>query len=241
MRTRSIGGLTVSAIGLGEMPMSIEDRPEEQVDRHHPRRAGRGGHADRHGRRLPPRPPASSVTASGSSPGPSRPTAATPATCWSPPRAATPGRATARGRWTARRSTCSEAAEASLKRPRRRRRSACTSSTAPTRAVPYADSIGALKRPARRGQDPAGRDVQRDRRPDRHGAARSSADASCRCRTSSRRLPVQRDELRHCARARHRVPALEPARRQRPGRRPRRPALARSRRSPTPMASRRSR
>ena len=30
MRTRSIGGLTVSAIGLGGMPMSIEDRPGEQ-------------------------------------------------------------------------------------------------------------------------------------------------------------------------------------------------------------------
>jgi len=30
MRTRSIGGLTVSAIGLGGMPMSIEGRPEEQ-------------------------------------------------------------------------------------------------------------------------------------------------------------------------------------------------------------------
>lgn len=30
MRTRSLGGLTVSAIGLGGMPMSIEGRPEEQ-------------------------------------------------------------------------------------------------------------------------------------------------------------------------------------------------------------------
>jgi aryl-alcohol dehydrogenase-like predicted oxidoreductase len=30
MRTRSIGGVTVSAIGLGGMPMSIEGRPEEQ-------------------------------------------------------------------------------------------------------------------------------------------------------------------------------------------------------------------
>jgi aryl-alcohol dehydrogenase-like predicted oxidoreductase len=30
MRTRSIGGRTVSAIGLGGMPMSIEGRPEEQ-------------------------------------------------------------------------------------------------------------------------------------------------------------------------------------------------------------------
>jgi aryl-alcohol dehydrogenase-like predicted oxidoreductase len=30
MRTRSLGGLTVSSIGLGGMPMSIEGRPEEQ-------------------------------------------------------------------------------------------------------------------------------------------------------------------------------------------------------------------
>ncbi len=30
MRTRTIGGVTVSAIGLGGMPMSIEGRPEEQ-------------------------------------------------------------------------------------------------------------------------------------------------------------------------------------------------------------------
>ena len=30
MRTKTLGGLTVSAIGLGGMPMSIEGRPEEQ-------------------------------------------------------------------------------------------------------------------------------------------------------------------------------------------------------------------
>jgi hypothetical protein len=30
MRHRTIGGVTVSAIGLGGMPMSIEGRPDEQ-------------------------------------------------------------------------------------------------------------------------------------------------------------------------------------------------------------------
>jgi aryl-alcohol dehydrogenase-like predicted oxidoreductase len=30
MRTRKIGQVTVSAIGLGGMPMSIEGRPDEQ-------------------------------------------------------------------------------------------------------------------------------------------------------------------------------------------------------------------
>ena len=43
MKKRTIGDVTVSAIGLGGMPMSIEGRPDEEaVHRHHPRRPRAG-------------------------------------------------------------------------------------------------------------------------------------------------------------------------------------------------------
>ena len=55
MKTRTIGDVTVSAIGLGGMPMSIEGRPDEDRSiAHHPRRARRRRDAHRHRGRLPP-------------------------------------------------------------------------------------------------------------------------------------------------------------------------------------------
>ena len=55
MQQRTIGQQTVSAIGLGGMPMSIEGRPDRarSIAAIHAV-AGRGRHADRHRRRLPP-------------------------------------------------------------------------------------------------------------------------------------------------------------------------------------------
>ena len=97
MQTRKIGQVTVGAIGLGGMPMSIEGRPDEDrsigtihaaldagvtlidtADAYH-LNAGEIGHNERLiARRWPA-------------------TAATPPACWSRPRAATCAPATARG------------------------------------------------------------------------------------------------------------------------------------------------
>ena len=126
------------------------------LDRDDPRRARRRRHPDRHRRRLPPRRRRGRAQRGADRRGAARRAAATPPTCWSRPRAATCGPATARGPSTARPSTCKQAAcEASLKRLGVEA-IGLYQFHRPDPAVPYAESVGALARPARRRQDPDG-------------------------------------------------------------------------------------
>ena len=216
MHSRSIGGIPVSAIGLGGMPMSIEDRPEEQrsiatihaaldagvtlidtADAYHllPGEAG-------HNERLIAR---ALATYGGDTSG------VLVATKGGHVR---PGD----GSWTVDGSPAHlrEAAEASLKalgvdviglyqfhRPDPAR---------PLRGVDRRP-----QGPARRGQDPAGRHLQRDGRADRHRPADSRpGQPGQRPERVLAGLPVQRRGTAALRPPRHRVPALEPARRQRP-------------------------
>ena len=144
MQQRTIGPYSVSAIGLGGMPMSIEGRPDQDrsvatihaaldagvtlidtADAYHLRR--RRGRAQRGAHRRRP----------------CGPTAATPTTCSSPPRAATCAPATARGPRTAGPSTSSEAAPASAQRLGVEA-IGLYQFHRPDPTVPYADSVGAL-------------------------------------------------------------------------------------------------
>ena len=199
MQTRRIGDAQVSAIGLGGMPMSIEGRPDEArrsppihaaldagitlfdtADAYH-LHAGRGRPQRVADRRAP-----------------SRATAATPRTCWSPPRAATCAPATARGRWTARREYLKEAGEASLKRlgveaiglyqfhrP---------DPTRPVRRLGRRDP-----RPAGRGQDPVWPASPTPTRRRSGRPTRSSAAGWSACRTSSRRRSAPASPSWSCA------------------------------------------
>ena len=123
-------------------------------------------------------------------------------TCSSPPRAATCAPATARGPSTARPSTSSGRLRGVAAGGSASRRSGSTSSTGPTPKVPYAESVGALARPARRGQDPDGGHLQRQPGPDPAGqrdprrpaglgaepvlaGVPLAASRSCGCATSS--------------------------------------------------------
>ena len=222
MRTRSIGGLTVSAIGLGGMPMSIEGRPEEQrsiatihaaldagvtlidtADAYH-LKPGEAGHNERLIARA-------LATYGGDTSG------VLVATKGGHVR---PGD----GSWTVDGSPAHlrEAAEASLK--------ALGVDVIglyqfhrPDPAVPYEESIGALKDLL---------DAGKIRLAGISNATIEQIDTARRILGDGNLASVQNqfspafrsseDELRHCAQPRPRVPALEPARRDRPGRRPRR-------------------
>ena len=92
----------------------------------------------------------------------------------------------------------------------------------PDRSMVYADGDRELQDPAGRGQDQRHRHLQRQRRgdPDRHRRARRGRPGQ-RAERVLAEVPVQRGRAGVLRRARHRVPALEPARRHR-RRRPRR-------------------
>ena len=89
----------------------------------------------------------------------------------------------------------------------------------PDPKVPYAESVGAHPRPARRGQDPAWPASPTPTRTRSGWRTRSSAAGWSPCRTSSPppSAPASR-ELDLCDELGHRVPALEPARRHRAAR-----------------------
>ena len=222
MQQRALADLTVSAIGLGGMPMSIEGRPDtERVGGHDPRRARRRGHPHRHRRRLPPARRRGRPQRGAHRRAPCARGAATRRRCSSRPRAGTCARATARGPSTATRRTSS-------RRPATRpggsasTRSASTSSTAPTRRCPTPSRSGRCVELLDEGVivragisnatvaqiDEAQRGA---RRPAGVGAEPVLAD-----------VPLQPRRARALRRARHRVPAVEPARRHLERRRARR-------------------
>ena len=210
---------TVSAIGLGGMPMSIEGRPDRArsiATIHAALDAGR--HADRHRRRLPPRRRRRRPQRGADRRGAGLVRRRHLATCWSPPRAATCAPATAR--WTLDGSPehLRAACEASLKRLGVEA-IGLYQFHRPDPKVPYAESVGALARPARRGQDPDGRASPT---PTRTRSALANEILGGRLVSVQNQFsPAFRSsepELRAVRRAGHRVPALEPARRHRQGR-----------------------
>ena len=218
MHTRKIGQVTVGAIGLGGMPMSIEGRPDEgrsirtihaaldagvtlidTADAYH-LHAGETGHNERliakALRQLRRR----------------------------------------RQRRARRHQGRPPAARRRLVDRRRLPRAPAAAGAASLKAlgvdaiglyqfhrpdpkVPYAESIGALRRscstPGRSGW-PASPTPTSSRSTSRAGARRRQPGQ--RAEPVLARVPLQRGELRALRRARHRVPAVEPARRHRPGR-----------------------
>ncbi len=224
MRDRSIAGTSVSAIGLGGMPMSIEGRPDEDrsirtihaaldagvtfidtADAYH-LKAGEVGHNERLiARGLATYGGDTSHVLVATKGGHLRP---------------------GDGTWTVDGSPAHlrQAVEASLKalgvdviglyqfhRPDPR--------------VPYAESIGALKELHDAGKVAADRDLQRDRRADRPRALDPRpGEPGQRAEPVLAVVPVQRGRAGALRAAGHRVPALEPVRREQPGRIARCPA-----------------
>ena len=218
MQQRPIGNRTVSAIGLGEMPLSIEGRPDRA-------------------RRSPPSTPRSMPASPSSTP-------PTPTRSGSHEHGhgeelvaealaayggatddvvvATKGghRRPGDGSWTVHGDPAyvKEACEASLKRLgvdaiglyQYHR---------PDPKVPVGRVRGRAGRPARRGQDPHGRRLQRHRRADRRGAAGAGRPPGQRAEPVLAALPLLGGRARALREARHRLHPLEPAGRHRPRRR----------------------
>ena len=240
MQTRKIGQVTVSAIGLGGMPMSIEGRPDEDrsirtihaaldsgvtlidtADAYH-LNAGETGHNER-------------LIAKALASYPGDTTGVLVATKGGHLR---PGD----GSWTVDGSPAHlrEAVEASMK--------ALGVDVIglyqfhrPDPKVPYAESIGALKELLDAGKiRMAGIS---NASIEQIGIARGILGDGSLASVQNQFSPAFRSsepELRYCAEAGHRVPALEPARRHRPRRRGSARGTPRSRRWPTPTACPRS-
>ena len=219
MQQRPIGNRTVSAIGLGEMPLSIEGRPDRAPGhRHHPRLARRGRHHHRHRRRLLARRAASTATARSSSPRRSPPTAVRPTTSSWRPRAGTAGPATAAGRCTATPPTS--------RRPARPRSSALGVDAIglyqyhrPDPKVPWAESVGALADLLDEGKILMAGVSNATVDADRRGPARPRRPPGQRAEPVLAPLPLLGGRARALREARHRLHPLEPARRHRARRR----------------------
>ena len=235
VQTRRIGNREVSAIGLGEMPMSIEGRPDRQrsiatihaaldagvtfidtADAYHQ-------HADEvgHGESLV----AEALASYGGDT--SGVLVATKGGHLRP----------GDGSWTVngRPEYLKQAREASLKR---------LGVDAiglyqfhrPDPKTPYARLRRRDPRPARRGQDPDGGHLEREPRPDPAGAGDPRRPARERAEPVLAGLPVEPARARALRPAGHRVPAVEPARRHQQGGRSGSTASRPSSRSPTPTA-----
>ena len=218
MRTRTIGGITVSAIGLGGMPMSIEGRPDEKRSiAHHSRRAGRGRHAHRHRRRVSPGARRDRAQRAADRQGPGQ--------LW---RGRQRGAGRHEGRPPAPRRRLVDRGRLPRPPPGSGRGVAQGARRGHDRPlpVPPAGPGSALRGvhrraegPARRREDPAGRHLQR------HHEQIDIADPGPRPGPPGQRaepvlprVPVQRAGTAALRRPGRRVPALEPARRHRPGR-----------------------
>ena len=218
---RTLADHKVSAIGLGGMPMSIEGRPDAARGRW-PRSTPRSTPGSRSS--TPPTPTTSTPTRSAHN----EELIADALRSWG-------GDPTVGARRDQGRRTCAPATgrgPATATRPTSSRppatRPGGSGSTPiglyqfhrPDPKVPYAESVGAPRRAARRGRHRAGRHLERHGGADRRGRTRCSAAGWSSVQNQfSPALPLQPGRARALCRARHRVPAVEPARRHLEGRR----------------------
>ena len=219
MQQRPIGNRTVSAIGLGEMPLSIEGRPDR-------RQAIATIHASLDAG-VTIIDTADAYSLSVQEHGHGEVLVAEALAAYGGPTddvlVATKGghRRPGDGSWTVHGDPAyvKEACEASLKRLGRRRDRPVPVPPARPQG-PVGRVGGRAGRPARRGQDPDGRRLQRHRRPDRRGPAGPGRPAGQRAEPVLAALPLLGGRARALREARHRVHPVEPPGRHRP-RRPR--------------------